>query len=318
MIPKYRNKLPQLGNREFLTDGGLETWMVFQEGLDLPAFAAFTLLNSKKGRAALDRYMMNFGRIAVRHQLGFIMDTPTWRASSRWADDLGVSVQDLKEIHKQAIMYLLSLREWLETDTSPFVLNGVLGPQDDGYNPRHLMTVSEARGYHAQQIDWFFEFATDMVSAITMTYVEEALGIALAAKQRGMPSVISFTLETDGHLPSGQSLGDAIRQVDLETGEAPAYYMINCAHPDHFVDVLKGRGHWVQRIGGVRANASRLSHEELDNAEELDDGNPEELASQYLELRRLLPQATVLGGCCGTDHRHIGAIAVTCNCCHAH
>ncbi|WP_299474629.1 homocysteine S-methyltransferase family protein [uncultured Roseibium sp.] len=317
-MPKYRNKLPQLANRDFLTDGGLETWMVFQEGLDLPAFAAFTLLNSEKGRAALDRYMMNFGRIAVRHKLGFIMDTPTWRASSRWANDLGVSIRDLKEIHKQAMMYLLSLREGLETDTSPFVLNGVLGPQDDGYNPRRLMTVSEARDYHARQIDWFFEYAADMVSAITMTYVEEALGIALAAKRRGMPSAISFTLETDGRLPSGQGLGDAICQVDLETGEAPAYYMINCAHPDHFVDVLKGGGDWVQRIGGVRANASRLSHEELDNAEELDAGNPEELASQYLELRQLLPKATVLGGCCGTDHRHVGAIAETCACCHAH
>ncbi|MBG6212048.1 S-methylmethionine-dependent homocysteine/selenocysteine methylase [Labrenzia sp. EL_126] len=191
-------------------------------------------------------------------------------------------------------MYLLSLREGLETDTSPFVLNGVLGPQDDGYNPRNLMTVCEARDYHSQEIDWFFEYATDMVSAITMTYVEEALGNAQAANQRGVPSAISFTLETDGRLPSGQGLGDAIRQVDLETGEAPAYYMINFAHPDHFLDVLKDGGRWVQRIGGISANASRLSHEELDNAEELDAGNPEELASQYLELRRLLPQATVL------------------------
>lgn len=317
MLAKYRNGLPQLGDREFLTDGGLETCMVFQEGFELPLFAAFTMLDSDRGRRALDRYMVNFGKIAVRQEIGFIMDTPTWRASRRWADDLGISTATLKDIHQQAVMYLHSLREGLETEASPFVLNGVLGPQDDGYNPRNRMSANEAQEYHAQQIDWFAEFAADMVSAITMTYVEEALGIARAARRKDMPSAISFTLETDGQLPSGQSLGDAIRQVDTETNEAPAYFMINCAHPTHFIDVLKGGGDWTKRIRGVRANASRMSHEELDNAVELDDGDPDELAGQYRELRRLLPNLTVMGGCCGTDHRHVGAIGAACAHMHA-
>ena len=301
-----------MGDKDFLTDGGLETCMSFQEEFELPLFAAFTLLDCERGRSALDRYMVNFGKIAVRHEMGFIMDTPTWRASARWADDLGVSRASLKDIHKQAVLYLHSLREGLETDTSPFVLNGVLGPQDDGYNPRNMMSVTEACAYHRQQIVWFAEFAADMVSAITMTYVEEALGIAIAAREINIPSVISFTLETDGRLPSGQALGDAIRQIDIVTDAAPAYFMINCAHPSHFIDVLKKGGSWTGRVRGIRANASRMSHDELDNATELDDGCPEELASEYRDLKKLLPHMTVLGGCCGTDHRHIGAIGTAC------
>jgi len=214
-------------------------------------------------------------------------------------------------VHRQSIHFLRSLREGLETEASAFVLNGVLGPQDDGYNPKELMSVDEARAYHVQQVDWFKEFGADMVSAITMTYVDEALGIALAAKDAGMPSVISFTVETDGHLPSGQSLDEAIGQVDAETENAPAYYMINCAHPSHFEHVLEDAG-WMRRVRGIRANASRCSHAELDEAEELDDGNPQEFGQDYARLRDRFPWLNVFGGCCGTDHRHIAEVARTC------
>ena len=170
------------------------------------------------------------------------------------------------------------------------------------------MTEEEAERYHKVQIETFSATNTDMVTAITMTYFEEAVGITRAAKSLGMPVVISFTVETDGKLPSGQSLKDAIQKVDEATSNYPAYYMINCAHPTHFENVLVENEPWLHRLRGLRANASTLSHAELDEAEDLDDGSPSELSSQYKELRNKLSNLNVLGGCCGTDHRHIEEI----------
>ena len=310
---KYRSDLPQRNGKPCIADGGLETALMFHEGFELPLFAAFPLLDSEDGSVALDRYMRRYCDIAVRHQKGLIMDTPTWRASRRWADELGVSRDALRASHGTAIQRLIALRDELETAASPFVVNGVLGPQDDGYKPESFLSVAEAKAYHADQVGWFTEFGADMVSAITMTYAEEAIGIALAARDADIPCVISFTVETDGRLPSGQTLSDAIEAVDRESDRSPSYYMINCAHPDHFAAVLQGNGSWRDRIMGVRANASRMSHAELDDAEELDEGNPGELGAQYKYLTAVLPNLVVFGGCCGTDHRHIEAIVDACD-----
>jgi homocysteine S-methyltransferase len=148
-----------------------------------------------------------------------------------------------------------------------------------------------------------------MISAMTLTYAAEAIGIVQAAKEIDVPAVIAFTLETDGRLPSGQPLGDAIAEVDAATNAGPIYYMINCAHPDHFRDALDTNAPWILRIGGIRANASRMSHAELDEAEVLDDGDPIELGALNMELLQLLPNIRVIGGCCGTDHRHVGCIS---------
>ncbi len=312
MIAKYRNDLPQLNGKQFLTDGGLETCLIFHDGFELPLFAAFPLMNSEDGSDAIDRYLRRYAEIAIRDRKGFVLDTPTWRASSRWANELRYSAEALRDVHKTCLERAISLREELENPNSPFVINGGVGPQDDGYNPQTFMSVEEARDYHAEQVRWFKEFGADMTSAITICYVEEAIGFALAAKQVDMPAVLSFTVETDGKLPSGQPLGEAIEQVDQETGGSPAYFMINCAHPDHFTSELAGDANWKSRIMGLRANASRMSHEELDNAIDLDDGNPAELGEQYRELRKVLPNLNVLGGCCGTDHRHVDCVSIAC------
>jgi S-methylmethionine-dependent homocysteine/selenocysteine methylase len=122
----------------------------------------------------------------------------------------------------------------------------------------------------------------------------------------------SFTVDTDGRLPTGQTLGDAVAEVDAATGGAPAYYMINCAHPTHFDGALAARARWVDRMRGLRANASTRSHAELNESTELDVGNPAELGAQYAALRRRLPRLNVMGGCCGTDDRHMAAIAEAC------
>lgn len=199
------------------------------------------------------------------------------------------------------------LRERYESPDAPVVISGCVGPQDDGYTPAELPGAPAAQEYHSTQIGTFAQTAADLVTAITMTHVEEAVGVTRAAMESGMPAVISFTVETDGRLPSGQPLGEAIEQVDDETGRGPAYYMINCAHPTHFDGALESGEPWRERIRGPRSNASSMSHAELDEATELDDGDPADLGARYAPLADKLPQLNVLGGCCGTDHRHVGA-----------
>ena len=188
------------------------------------------------------------------------------------------------------------------------VISGCIGPWGDGYNPTALMNEIEAEYYHAHQIGTLAQTNADLVTAMTMTYVEEAIGIVRAAQKANIPVVISFTVETDGKLPTGQSLAEAIATVDRATNNAPIYYMINCAHPLHFVHILEEGGEWIERIKAIRANASIKSHAELDEAEKLDDGNPVEFGIQYQKLRNLLPNLNILGGCCGTDIRHVEQI----------
>jgi S-methylmethionine-dependent homocysteine/selenocysteine methylase len=304
---KYREHLPQLEGSLFITDGGIETVLIFHHGLDLPAFAAFDLLKDEQGTAALRDYYQPYLKLAREHGVGFVLESPTWRASSRWAGELGYTREVLGELNRKAIALMEEIRAKSELE-APVVISGCIGPQDDGYHPAQQLTASAAQAYHAEQIATFHDTAADMVTAITMTYVEEAVGITRAALEAGLPAAISFTLETDGRLPSGQSLADAIQQVDDETSHGPAYYMINCAHPTHFEDALGLGDGWQTRIRGLRANASRKSHDELDEATEVDEGDPVDLGLRYAALQSKLPALNVLGGCCGTDHRHIEAI----------
>ncbi|MEO1599681.1 MAG: homocysteine S-methyltransferase family protein [Pseudomonadota bacterium] len=307
----YRAHLPQLGDTRLLTDGGIETTLIFHEGLDLPLFAAFTLLKQSEGRAALRRYYARHAEVARAQGVGFVLDSATWRASRDWGDQLGYDAAALEEANLDAVALLFELRGAFEAD-QPFVISGNIGPRGDGYAPGALMTPEEAADYHDAQVASLEAAGVDMISAITMTHTGEAAGIAMAAKRHGVPLALSFTLETDGRLPSGQALGEAIREVDADPSGGPAYYMINCAHPDHFRGTLEPSADWVGRIRGLRANASRLSHTELDAAETLDEGNPTELARDYAGLLGLMPNLRVFGGCCGTDHRHVHAIGEAC------
>lgn len=308
-MPAYRDHLPQLDATTFLTDGGIETTLIFDDGFELPDFAAYPLLRDPEGRAALHRYFDSYAAIAARDGVGIVLETPTWRASADWAARLGDSVEQLEAANADAVALLAEVRARHETPTAPVVISGCIGPRGDGYQAGVAMTVDEAKAYHGLQARTFAAGEADLITAITMTYAEEAIGVTEAARAAGMPVVISFTVETDGRLPSGQALGEAIEAVDAATGAYPAYYMVNCAHPTHFSHVFEGGPAWAARIGGVRANASTLSHAELDEAEELDSGDPAELAARYQELRAVLPALCVLGGCCGTDARHIGAIS---------
>ena len=305
-MARHRQQLPQLDDRLFLTDGGLETSLIFHDGLDLPLFAAFDLLKDDDGTAVLRRYYRPYAQLAAEKGTGFVLESPTWRASPRWAAELGYSEQELERFNRKAIGLMEELREECETDAAAFVISGCIGPQDDGYSPATKLSVAEARDYHATQIGTFADTAADMVAAITMTYADEATGATQAAQAEEIPASISFTVEIDGRLPSGQALGDAIEEVDAATDGGPAYYMINCAHPTHFEDALEGD--WRARVRGLRANASTRSHAELDEAEDLDDGDPRDLGRRYGALREKLPELNVVGGCCGTDQRHVAEI----------
>jgi S-methylmethionine-dependent homocysteine/selenocysteine methylase len=302
----HRASLPQLKGDLFLTDGGIETSLIFHQGLDLPEFAAFVLLDSEEGLDQLRRYYEPYVSLARENGTGLVLETPTWRASPGWAARLDVSPDKLDWLNRRAVTLMEELRR--SAGDNPVVISGCVGPEGDGYRPANLLSADAARDYHATQVGTFADTAADMVTALTMTYADEATGVAQAASDAGLPSVISFTLETDGRLPNGQGLGEAIEAVDEATSGAPAYYMINCAHPTHFDDVLGTDEPWRDRILGLRANASMMSHDELDEAEELDDGDPADLGARYAALRPRLPSLNVLGGCCGTDHRHVAAI----------
>jgi len=308
----YRERLPQLGDDFFLTDGGIETSLIFLEGLELPDFAAFDVLKRADGEAALRRYFRAYADLARRFNTGLILESPTWRASADWGAKLGYSAAALADANRRAIGLLEDIRDELREHGKPVVISGCVGPRGDGYQPSATMSEHEAEAYHAAQIATFRETAADMITAITMSYAAEAIGIARAAARVRMPAAIAFTVETDGRLPTGQRLGEAIQHVDAATSRSPAYYMINCAHPSHFEHVLRADEPWVKRVRGLRANASTKSHAELNEAAELDIGDPGELAAAHARLTQRLPHLTVVGGCCGTDVRHVERIAAAC------
>ncbi|MCU4181354.1 homocysteine S-methyltransferase family protein [Bosea sp. BH3] len=311
-MAKYRHALPQMqGSSVFLSDGGMETTLIFHDGLELPHFASFTLLASEEGRKHLIAYYEKYLAIAQGRGVGFVLDSASWRANPDWGTKLDYDAKALKAANLASITLLSELRERWETPSMPCVISGAIGPRGDGYKEGR-MARDEAEAYHSVQIATFAESQADMVAAYTLGSIEEAIGISNAAQAHDMPCAISFTVETDGRLISGRSLREAVEIVDDETGGAPLYYMINCAHPVHFEKALEAGEGWMKRVHGVRANASMLSHAELDDSETLDEGDPADLGRRYQVLRRNFPSFHILGGCCGTDHRHVAAVCEAC------
>ena len=305
---EQRRPLPHLSGRPVVTDGGLETDLIFHHGVDLPDFAAFPLVDDERGRELLLDYYRDYIGIAVRVGADVQLETPTWRASGDWGDRLGFSAAELRRANRDSVALLDRLRD--EVGLESMLVSGCLGPRGDGYSAGDVVDPDSAAAYHTPQIEAFAEAGVDLVTVLTLTGTGEAVGIVRAARAAGLSVAVSFTVEQDGRLPDGTPLSEAITTVDAEA--APDYFMVNCAHPTHFERVLADGGAWLERIRGVRANASRMSHAELNEAPALDVGNPKELGQEYAELKRRLPQLNVMGGCCGTDHRHIEQIAEAC------
>ena len=310
-MAKYRHGLPPTRGERFLTDGGMETTLIFLEGIELPHFASFVLLSTPEGRQKLKDYYVPYLDIASKAGSGFMLDSATWRANPDWGERLGYDAAALKAVHEEAIGLLAELRDAYERPGRPIVLSGAIGPRGDGYKAGN-MNAAEAEDYHAAQVATFAATDADLVSAVTLTNLDEAIGVARAARRHDIPCFIAFTVETDSRLVTGKTMQEAIDAVDEATGGYPLYYMINCAHPSHFSEALDHGSAWIKRIGGIRANASTMSHQQLDEGEMLDAGDPADLGRRYRDLIGRMPQLRVLGGCCGTDHRHIGAICAAC------
>lgn len=302
------NPLPHLSGGLFLGDGGIETTLIYLDGIDLPEFASFVLLRDNEGRNRLRRYFEPYLELcAATPGAGFLLDTPTWRASADWGRKLAYDAQALFRANLDAVELAHSIRdEWQARVAGPIVLCGIIGPRGDGYVVDAAGSVDEATTFHLPQATALRDGGVDMLSALTMTSVAEALGVAYAARAVGLPVAISFTVETDGRLPSGEPLREAVERVDADA--PPAYFGVNCAHPSHFDACFDDAGPWTERIRSIRANASARSHAELNESTELDIGDLPDLADRYVRLRARLPKLNVLGGCCGTDLRHLRAI----------
>ena len=291
----------------YLDTCGIETTLIFLESVDLPEFAAFDLLRRPGGDSILRRFYSKNLEIASEFGLGMVVDTPTWRANMDWARKLGCSETELRDVIRRSVELLIDLRTL--TPRIPVVISGCIGPRGDGYIVTTEMSIESSLAYHSLEVESLVASGVDLITAITMTYTSEAIGIALSAKNSRIPVAISFTVETNGRLPSGETLASAIQRVDQLTETYPAYYMINCAHPSHFESEILSGDAYVGRIRGVLVNASRKSHEELNECTEVDAGEPETLAEEVERLRTGVPGLAVVGGCCGTDYRHIRCFA---------
>ncbi len=298
------SSLPQVSGSPVVTDGGLETDLIYHRSVDLPDFAAFPLVDDERGRELLLGYYRDYVDIAERAGAALQLETPTWRASRDWGERRGYSAAELRRVNRDSVQLLRRLRD--EAKLASFLISGCLGPRGDGYIAGDVVDPDDARAYHAEQIEAFAEAGADLVTALTLTGTGEAVGIVRAARSAGLPVAVSFTVEQDGRVPDGTPLSAAIADVDADA--RPDYFMVNCAHPTHIAPGLCDDGQWRSRIVGLRANASTRSHAELDAATELDEGDPVALARAQDDLRPRLPNLALVGGCCGTDARHVSAM----------
>lgn len=288
-----------------VTDGGLETDLIFLRGFDLPEFASFPLLDDEGGRAALRDYYLAYAGIAVRAGAPLLLETPTWRANPDHAAVLGYDAAALDRVNRGSVDFLAGIAAERADELVGWEVGGMLGPRGDGYASEGPVDPDEAAEYHRPQLASFAAAGASRATVLTLTEVGEAIGVSRASADVGLRVGIGFTVETDGRLPDGTTLAEAVAAVDAAA--PPAYFLVNCAHPSH---VLRGLepGVWRDRIGGLRVNASTMSHAELDESETLDDGDPEQLALDQQPLIGAFPHLQVLGGCCGTDARHVAAM----------
>ncbi len=303
---KYRNSLPPMRDGTFLHYVGMETDLIFNRGLELPGFASYPLLETESGRDMIRGYCDELMSMAREMEVGVILDSATWVANRDRGAAIGYGPEKLRELNAAAVDLIARVRD--ESGDLPTLLCAQMGPRGDGYAPSEQMSADEAEAYHSEQMGWHAQSEADLAAGFTLCYPDEAIGIVRAGQRVEMPVAIAFTVETDGRLPTGLPLGEAIEIVDAATDSGAAYFLINCAHPDHYSQALEETPS-IRRIKGVVSNASRCSHAELDEAEELDAGDPAELGKLTGILRKRFPHFTVFGGCCGTDMRHIQHIA---------
>jgi homocysteine S-methyltransferase len=313
-----------LTSKPFLTSGGIETYLLFLQGVPLREFCAFELIDDEAGWSTMERaFLRPILDAAAASGFGFISDCLAWRASRDYVDRLGHSAAGVAGVNKRLVARMRrSIDEWRaaggeRAKACPVVLAADLGPRGDGYavGAGGPLPVDAAYGYHVEQVRALADADVDLLVALTMTSVNEALGVVRAAREHRLPVLVSPTVETDGSLPDGSALGDFVARVDEATGGYPVAYIVNCAHPTHLEPTLRRAADagapWLRRFRGLRTNASAKSHQELDEATELDRGDVAELVERMKTLKDRYG-FTILGGCCGTDAEHMQAIARRC------
>jgi len=299
--------LPQQTGSLMTSAGGFETWMQYVDGFKLRHFCGFELLNDARGEACLRDYHRKVVEAAVANGFGVINEGLHYRASRDWGALTGFSREGLEEINIRGIEFYRDFAKEYATAETPMTVSGAIGPKGDAYNVGRVPDAAEAEDYHSEQILTMRKAGVDQVTAMTFSGVEEAIGFCRAAKAAGVPVVVSFFVVRGGRLKGGESLDEAIARVDAATGNAPAYFMINCTHPTEFEPSLT-EGDWTNRLGGFMPNAVAAETLDLCKLGHLEDGDPEELGDQMAGLARRFGHVNVWGGCCGTDGRHIGQI----------
>ena len=295
--------LPHQSDTPFMVYAGTGTDLIFNRGIDLPGFASFPLLEDPETRAVLAGQMQSLMDLSGDMNLGCILDAPTWMANLDRAAHLDYSAERLVEVNRDGVALMEEVRQASGRDN--VLVSACIGPRFDPYADIPPMSPEHARTYHDAQMRALKDTSVDLVTAYTFNRVNEAVGCVQAAQDHDLPIIMSFVVETDGCLADGTSLDDAMSEVDRQTDQGPVFYMVNCAHPNHFSGVLHGQG----RLKGVVVNASKCSHAELDEADELDEGDAEELGADVAEIVRRNPDITIFGGCCGTDMRHLRSMA---------
>ena len=294
----------------YLCEGGSETEIMYKYGFEFPHFAVFELLKNPKAVAKLKRMYRSYFDIVSKNKMCALVGGLDYRASPDWGNLLGYSSTGLADVNHQCIDFLRNIASEYSTEIETTLIQGLIGPRGDAYETNHTITADEAQDYHSVQLETLKSANVDLASALTFNSVAEAIGVARAAADIGIPLSISFVLNSESNLGSGHSLQDAITTVDTETNGSIAFYMINCCHPIEYEPAVNDQTGWMERIRGVRPNASKMDKISLCKIGHLEDGNPDELGQQVGDLIDRYPHIDILGGCCGTWDRHLDQIAI--------
>ena len=304
---------PRLENKFYLTEGGVETEVMYKWGYELPEFAMFPLLDNPEADAVIRNMFRRYLDVAAEQNTGLLLNGHDYRASPDWAAKLGYSAEGLRDMQRRTIQFLDDMRTEYAGRVSDVYIAACIGPRGDAYGTGGEITVDEAEDYHSLQLQNLDGTAADMAVAATFNNIPEAIGVIRAASEKGMPIGVSLTLTPEGRLRSGPSLREAIENVDEATDGRAAWFGTNCSHPLEFEPALYDAGPWLERLRYIRPNAARMDKIALCSLGHLEDGDPVELGEQMGEVARRLPNADIIGGCCGTDERHLSEIAKNVN-----
>ncbi|MBW2409401.1 MAG: homocysteine S-methyltransferase family protein [Deltaproteobacteria bacterium] len=290
-----------------LTEGAVIERLRRDPAVELdPYIANAGLIYDQAGKQAMTRIYRQYIDIASRYRLPMIVSAPTWRASSERINKSAYSGRET--MVKDCADFINRIRQDVSQSADCIYIAGLIACRGDSYEPREALTADKAEAYHRLQAQELAHAGVDFILAATLPAVSEALGIAAALSQCAIPYSLSFVIRSDGRVLDGTPLQAAIEKIDAAVNPGPLFYQINCVHPAIFRKAIEQSEPGFDRLLGLQANTSEKSPEELDGLGYLDTSEPEEFAESMLALHTHFG-LKIIGGCCGTDHRHIEEIA---------